>query len=161
MIKTIESTVRWVAIEKVVRWFKNGLGSMLSALPVRKWPAVSAEMSSGSSLRGSSDRKFRMASIWVSNVLSSSDVRTVSLTVRLRWNLTDFTTAFHLPPVCDAAGRVKRHWVRSGKGSAALVRCSWVLWLKIWRREASALMNLVPQSKYRVCAIPRRGAKRR
>jgi len=43
---------------------RDGSGTVVSALPMRKCPGVSAEMSSESSLSGSRGREFRIASIW-------------------------------------------------------------------------------------------------
>ena len=86
---------------------RDGSGTVVSALPMRKCPGVSAEMSSGSSLSGSRGHEFRIASIWVSRVVVSSKVSKVSPMVRRRWYLSDFTTASHLPPMCGADGGLK------------------------------------------------------
>lgn len=48
---------------EVAKSLSDGSGTDVNALPVRKCPGVSAEMSSGSSLNGSSGRKFKIASI--------------------------------------------------------------------------------------------------
>ena len=85
---------------------KDDSGTVVSALPMRKCPGVSAEMSSGSSLNGSRGREFRIASIWV---VVSLKVSKVSPMVRRRWYLSDFTTASHLPPMCGADGGLKFH----------------------------------------------------
>lgn len=87
---------------------RDGSGTALRALPIKKWPGVKAVTSSGSSESGCSGRELRQASICAKSVDISSYVRVLSPRTRRKWCLTDLTAASHNPPKCGAEGGLKR-----------------------------------------------------
>lgn len=87
-------------------------GSIMSACPIKKCAGVKAIGPFGYDETRQSGREFKMTSISIANVLSSSKVKIRSPSTRLKWCLNDFTAASQILRKCGARGGLKWHVIR-------------------------------------------------
>jgi len=77
---------------------KSSSGIDEAGPPIRKWLGVNELKSSGSADKSVSGLEFSIASISMIRVLNSSNVKRVSLAIRRKRYLKDFTAASQIPP---------------------------------------------------------------
>ena len=86
-------------------------GTVSSGHPIRNCAGVNFGKSFGSLDGEVNGREIIIASIWVSNVVSSSRGRVVLPVVFRKCRLKDLTAASQRPPKCGERGGVVSHWI--------------------------------------------------
>lgn len=141
---------------------KSGVGKLVNASLIRKWPGVRANRSLGSVDRGVSGREFRMASISMLTVLNSSNVNNFFAITCLRWCLNIFTVDSHSPRKFGESEGMNLHFMACSPRKDAVID-----WCSSKLNDANNFFNslfaptkFVPLSDVIMCGLPRRDMSR-